>query len=146
MAFESLYYRHKNRVYTYLTKRVRSAEARDEIFQSTFLKFHRSRNLYDFKYPVIKWLYTILRSEFLDYCKKGNLKTSPLSGMEIIDESPSVELPSMHSLTEAEQLVINARYLGEEEYQEISSRLNISESNARKLLSRAIKKLKAELL
>lgn len=146
MAFETLYYRHKNRVYTYLTKRVSSPEARDEIFQSTFLKFHRSRNLYDSKHSVIKWLYTILRSEFLDYCKKGGLKTTPLSGMEVSDENESIELPSMDMLTETERLVINARYLGEEEYQEISNRLNISEGNARKLLSRAIKKLKAELL
>ena len=54
MAFEVIYLRHKNRVYSYLDKRLFDKNMIDDVFQNTFVKFHKSRNLYSDKYPDVK--------------------------------------------------------------------------------------------
>ena len=40
MAFEMIYARHKDRVYSYLSKRLTNKDSIDDIFQCIFIKFH----------------------------------------------------------------------------------------------------------
>ena len=53
--------------YAYLSQRLGSRTETDEVFQEVFLKVHRARNQYDFKYSVLQWLYVISRTTLLDY-------------------------------------------------------------------------------
>lgn len=148
-AFNLLYERHKNRVYSYLNKRVQGQDAREEIFQNCFLKLHRFRKNYDPKHIFLKWLYTITRSEMLDYLKKKQLKTVPfLEQMkEAGDEfSPNIDELNLSSVSEVERHAIKLRFYSGQDYKEIAEALNISEPNARKIISRGIKKLKKTLL
>tara|TARA_R110002072_G_scaffold534_6_gene4083 strand:- start:256781 stop:257314 length:534 start_codon:yes stop_codon:yes gene_type:complete len=148
MAFEVIYSRHKSRVYTYLYKRVSNKELVDDIFQSTFAKFHKSRHLYNSEYPLLKWLYTISKSVLLDSFKKNKMAFVELEEKHMpinddIYESP-IDIDSENNLSQNEKDALKLRYYSDQDFDEISKVLNTSEANSRKLVSRAIKKLKTK--
>lgn len=150
MAFEVIYLRYKDQIYAYLHKRLHDKNLIDDVFQSIFVKFHKSRYLYKSEHPLLKWIYTICRSELLDTLKKskGNfvqLNDEPLITKPIKSEN-EVNIDSIKSLTEKERLAIKLRYYSEDDFKDISKALNTSEANSRKLVSRGIKKLKDKLL
>ena len=150
MAFEVIYLRHKDRVYSYLDKRVTDKNILEDIFQSIFVKFHNSRHLYSSKHPLLKWIYTICRSELLDSIKKNKAKFVQLSEDQLAVESTElndkIDLDSIKTLSEKEKQALQLRYYSDEDFIEISKALKTSEANSRKLVSRGIKKLKAKLL
>ena len=150
MAFEVIYLRHKDRVYAYLDKRLTDKSFIEDIFQSIFVKFHNSRHLYSNKHPLLKWIYTICRSELLDSLKKNKVKLVQLSEDQLLTEpkevSEELNLDLVKSLSEKEKQALKLRYYSEEDFTEISKALNTSEANSRKLVSRGIKKLKTKLL
>ena len=151
MAFEVIYLQHKDRVYSYLDKRVSDKNVIEDIFQSIFVKFHNSRHLYSSEHPLLKWIYTICRSELLDSVKKSRkIKLVSINEDQLICETKEIDdkidLDSVKSLSEKEKLAINLRYYSEEDFTDISKALKTSEANSRKLVSRGIKKLKAKLI
>ena len=145
-AFEEIYARYNRHVYTYLKKRIKNPETVNDIFQNIFVKFHKSKALYDPKYELLKWIYTISRSELLDFLKKKNITTISLLeefAVEIQEqEIYTLDIHSEKSLTDKEKSVIELRYFSEMDFLEISERLNTSQANIRKIISRAIKKLR----
>ena len=153
MAFEVIYLRHKDRIYSYLDKRLFDKNAIDDIFQGIFIKFHKSRKLYNSDYPLLKWIYTICRSELLDSLKKNKLKLVQLSDDLLAVEATEpnlttdkVDIDSIKSLSDKEKQALKLRYYSDEDFVGISKALNTSEANSRKLVSRGIKKLKAKFL
>ncbi|MBT7766413.1 MAG: RNA polymerase sigma factor, partial [Bdellovibrionales bacterium] len=152
-SFHTLYFRHHQRIYSYLTKRLKDRESIEEIHQSIFFKFHRCRHRYDKRYPLLKWLYTIARSELLDFCKKRRVQTSPLYEETTIDSSTEssnateqIDLEQIDGLTTVEREALTMRYYTENDYQEISQKLQVSYPYARKLVSRGLKKVKQALV
>ena len=151
-AFEELYGRHKAKVYGYLSKRVRSRFDRDEIQQNVFLKLHRSRHRYNNSFPFLPWLFTICRSVMIDFirskeAKEGNLVQDDgiidtLSAAE--KEAPGIDgmAPAMAKLNKDQREAIRMRYGEDFSFEEIAKRLDTSVPNARKVLSRAVKKLR----
>jgi len=145
-AFEILYSRHQNKVYSFLRKRLNNEDSCAEVFQNIFLKLHKSKHLYNPKYLFLKWLYTISRSVMLDYLKKPRRETVEFKEELFLttqkNETADIDLTG---LSEREKAVIQRKYFSDEDYSEISVALKISQSNARKILSRAIAKLKIKL-
>ena len=148
MAFEVIYLRHKGKVYSYLNRRLYDKGMVDDIFQSIFVKFHKSRKLYNSEYPLLKWLYTICRSELLDFAKKKKVELvefedhhSPLSMPDI---NESIDIDNEKLLSANEKLALKLRYYSDKDFSEISSELNTSDSNSRKLVSRGLNKLRAK--
>ncbi|MDH5581142.1 MAG: sigma-70 family RNA polymerase sigma factor [Bdellovibrionales bacterium] len=146
-AFEVLYARHRARVFSYLTKRLPHRDDIEEVFQNIFVKLHKSRSRYDSKYKFLQWLYTLSRNELLDHVKKKNINTTqfneefhPVEERDISD----VDLDDL-PLGEQEKKVLDLRINKDYDYKEISHLLNIGPSNARKIFSRAIEKLKRSL-
>ncbi len=151
MAFEVIYLRHKDRVYSYLDKRLSDKNVIEDVFQSIFVKFHNSRHLYSSEHPLLKWIYTICRSELLDSVKKSRkIKLVSINEDQLISETKEIDdkidLDSVKSLSDKEKLAIKLRYYSEEDFTDISKALKTSEANSRKLVSRGIKKLKAKLI
>ncbi len=146
MAFELLYQRHKSRVWSYLKKRVKDEHAVNEIFQGIFMKLHRKRDLYSPNHLFIKWLYTICRSELSDYFRKTEkfteLKGDIESDAEVQAEENRIDLDNFSDLSANEKKAIELKYYSDKDYEEISEILKTSNSNARKLVSRGIKKLR----
>lgn len=148
MAFEVLYDRHKDKVYSYIAKRLHQKDHIEDLYQKIFMKFHKSRKLYDEKYEVLPWLYTITKSEFLDFIKKKNVNTVEFKEeyheeISISNhEKLSIDLSKEKNLTEKEKQAISLRYLEDNDFDEIATALKTSHSNARKIISRGLKKLK----
>ncbi|MFZ9002324.1 MAG: RNA polymerase sigma factor [Bacteriovoracaceae bacterium] len=149
-AFEVIYYKYKNHVYSYLNKRLIDKNLIDDIFQKIFLKFHKSRHLYDEKYTLIKWIYIISRSVLLDDIKKKKVKFIEFNedylSPQIDEKNSLIDLDSEKSLTEKEKEALKLRYYSDKEFLEISEILKTSEVNSRKIVSRALKKIKAKFI
>lgn len=147
-AFEVIYSRYKDKVYSYLSRRIKQEATRADIMQNIFAKLHKSRMNYDPSYLLPKWIYTICKSELLDFFKKNKLKYVELNEEQLsFDESSGLtkfDIESEKSLSEKEKLAIELRYYNDNDFKDISKKLDISESNARKLISRGIKKLRTK--
>ncbi len=146
MAFEVIYSRYRDRVYSYLYKRLTAPALIEDTFQSIFTKFHKSRHLYSAQYPLIKWIYTICRSELLDAVKKNKVSLVELKEEHIIstpkEDEKSINLDSEKLLSVKEREALKLRYFSDEDFAAISKKLNTSETNSRKLVSRGLKKLR----
>lgn len=150
LAFETIYYRHKDKIYTYLQKRLTNKEQIDDLFQSILVKFHKSRHLYEKKYLLLKWLYTICRSELLDFAKKRKVQLVELNdkhiGISTEEEDRQIDIDCESTLSEKEKNAIKLRYYSDQDFNEISKVLNTSESNTRKIISRGLKKLRLKYM
>ena len=131
-----------------LKKRIFDEQYRSDIFQGVFLKLHKSKEQYRPDRPFIKWLYTICRSELIDNLRKNKVTFQEFKEEYMDEQSEGVEstleVPSMHGLSKKEKDAIELKYINEKEYNEISLLLNVSQSNARKLVSRGLSKLRAK--
>ncbi|MBC76084.1 MAG: hypothetical protein CME64_08715 [Halobacteriovoraceae bacterium] len=149
MAFDILYSRHKGKVYGYLRKRLHSQNELDDLFQKVFVKFHKSRNLYQKKYEVLPWIFTITKSEFLDFVKKRKIDTVEYQNEHspILDPTADqlFDLDDQKQLSTKERSAIKERYYNDKDFSEIADLLKTSESNTRKIISRGIKKIRAKL-
>jgi len=100
------------------------------------------------KYIFPKWIYTICRTVLLDNLKKKNLKTIELrESHELQEKEIEIEIFDLHSessLSNDEKKAMEMRFYKDSDYIDISKALETSQSNARKLISRGIKKLKAK--
>jgi RNA polymerase sigma-70 factor (ECF subfamily) len=146
-AFETLYCRHKDRVFSYVRRRIKDSASVEEVFQNIFLKLHRFREKYDPKYLFLQWLYTISRSEVIDFLKKKNMTHTLYDedfGIGKIDKTSfeSMDLIEKSDLGEKEKKALILRYLQEEDYKMIAKTLNVNEAYARKIVGRALNKLK----
>ncbi|MEX0799378.1 MAG: sigma-70 family RNA polymerase sigma factor [Bacteriovoracaceae bacterium] len=150
-AFETLYARHKDKVYGFLIKSLKDAAAADEIFQNAFVKLHRKRGQYDPGHSFLKWLFIITRSEMLDFLKarKSNVEyVEEVHGQKPEAQMPAemIDLKSVDALSEKETLALSLRYYEDHEFLEIAQKLQTTQSNARKIISRGVKKLKGALV
>ena len=148
MAFDVLYSRHKDKVYTYLTKRLHSQDEIHDLFQRVFVKLHKSRHLYKEKYEVLPWIYTVTKSEFLDFIKKNKIETIEFQEDNFSspkkDTNEEFDLDSEKHLSEKEKTALKDRYYNDKDFSEIAQLLKTSESNTRKIISRGLKKLRAK--
>jgi RNA polymerase sigma factor (sigma-70 family) len=141
-AFEILYARHRDKVYAYVKKRLFDQDAAEEVFQNIFLKLHKSRYQYQDQYLFLKWLYTVARSELYDFCKKKRIETVEIDEAKITEVVEDIDVDHLEKLSERERRVIELRYFEDREFDEISTLLDTTPSNIRKIVSRSLKKLR----
>lgn len=148
LAFEALYMRHKGKIYSYLKRRLHHTSDVDDLYQKVLLKLHKSRGLYDSKYDVLPWFYTITKSVLLDFfkLKKVDFESFEENDFSIAEQKidSSFDIDKEKQLSAKEKDAIKLRYLEESDFLEISKLLKTSESNVRKLVSRGLKKLKTK--
>ena len=145
-AFETIYTRHKEKIYSYLNRRITDKDIIDDLFQKILLKLHRSRRSYETKYPLMKWIYTICRSEMIDYFKKPRVQNVLLEDYHWITAEPDnnelIDIEKERALTDQEKNALGLRYYEDKDFKEISKLLETTETNVRKIISRGIKKLR----
>lgn len=145
-AFDELYRRHSARVYGYFHKRTGQAQLADDLFQSCFLKLHRSRDLFNTSFAFMPWLFTIARTTLLDWQKSPKNQQTLTEWNEDISaptsQSPSGPSVDLSVLPANQRLAVEMRYLDDKSFEEIAKHLATSPANVRKLVSRGLKRLK----
>jgi RNA polymerase sigma-70 factor (ECF subfamily) len=151
-AFNCLYDKYKSLVYGYLYKRVNKRTEVDEIFQDVFLRLHSSRSRYKSELSFEPWLFAVLRNSLIDYYRKKRKEyhNVPLDDLEMPPSALQFEdkhnlnglLPKDADLSKNQRQAIELRYGEDFSFEEIAHRLETTSSNARQLVSRALKRLR----
>jgi len=161
-AFQHLYQKLSPVLYGYLKKRLRNNTEADDVLQIVFTKIHTSRHQYNNSFPLLPWVFTICRTSLADYttAKIKVHKIEESLQKEYGDFRPGEKSPEGNILPEGARellqqfkkfltgnqiLALEMRYVGDKTFKEIATRLKTSESNVRKIVSRALKKIKDQL-
>jgi RNA polymerase sigma-70 factor (ECF subfamily) len=73
-AFETLYARHKGRLYRFMLRSVRNAEQMEELYQDVWMRVIESRGRYAPSAKFTTWLYTIAHNRMMDHFRKNSLR------------------------------------------------------------------------
>lgn len=148
-AFDELFKRLSPKVFGFLSKRLKNHETVADLSQETFVKFHKTKHLYNKSLPVLPWLFTITKSVLLDHLKKKNLvmvddydlSTIPQPQLVLVngEKDPTQFL---NQLPDQQNIALHLRYIEEHSFEDISKSLQTSPENARQIVSRGIKRLK----
>ena len=149
---EQVFLEYKSKIDRYITEKGVMLSDRDDIFSEILLKAtHQAALDNSAKISVCTWIYTITRSIVINYFKKRKEKyplteSQPsdfdLEGRVELETELSELARHLARLPEREKRVIVLRLYGDMEYREIAKAMNVSEVNARKIYSRALKKLR----
>jgi RNA polymerase sigma-70 factor (ECF subfamily) len=108
------------------------------------MKLHEHKNKYDSQFPFLNWFFVIIRNVIIDDVRKNKIKI-----YELTDNIPSPELAitpdiTKHILSAPEnyQEALKLRYIEDQDFSEIAKKLNTSEANVRKKISRGIEYLR----
>ncbi len=150
-AFESLYRRHKDKVFGYLLMRLRDRQEAEEVFQQVFMKLHRARAGYSGSVPFLAWLFTIARNALIDHGRKQATHDKyhhyldPCEEIAIAPDQPDADTEAkalLATLPEGQRQVLTLRFDEGLSFAEIGRQLQTSDANSRQLVSRAIRKLR----
>lgn len=157
-AFELLYRKYSGKVYAYLRKKLNSQQEVEELFQVSFLKFHRLRGRYKSKYAVLQWLFVIVRSSLIDHYRKTarqvDLSSAPIESfsetMSQNNADPSLSMERVDALLgqlpSHQRDIVTRRIIDDQTYEEIALSLNRSEESVRQTVSRALRRIKTTLI
>ncbi len=146
-AFNLLYERNSTKIYGFLINRVKDSETANEIFQSTFLKLHKGRHLYNKDLPFLPWLFTICRNALNDHLRKTMGNKEEFNELAVANAQASAEFgtPDLPKLPKTQLRAIELRYVEGFSFEEISKKLNTTSLNVRQLISRGTRKIKDHL-
>lgn len=152
-AFRLLYQRHKARVFGFLVARLKTRPEAEEVFQEVFAKLHAHRLRYREDTPFLAWLFTIVKNSLVDHVRKQNtrgkyLELSPDAVSAATEEQRggqdvSEAIAELSSLSREQRMLLSMRFNEDLSFAEIAEAMEISPSNARKIVSRAIQKLRS---
>lgn len=152
-AFRTLYQRHKGRVLGFLCTRLGGQEEAEEVFQDVFFKVHRHRFSYRDDVPFLAWLFTIARNAAIDHARKTSTREKYVSlnpdEVENASDEPATNhllsetIEGLSSLNDNQRQLLALRFSEGLSFSEIADSMNLSQSNARKIVSRAINKLRS---
>lgn len=153
--FEMLYRDLFTPVFRYVLFRTKDYDLACDISQSAFLKYYKQDNKEKTVSHAKNSLFVIARNLLIDYWRSGD--TNKKVYLEEIDDyvesslTPEEEAIKkddieyvdlvLSDLNEIENEIISMRLTLDFDYKTISKELNISEPNARKIYSRAIRKV-----
>ncbi len=146
-AFCVLYFRHKGRLMAYLTTKTKSSTIAEDLFQIVFEKLYTKSHLFKSTYKFLPWFFTIAHNTFLDFKQK---KTEVLkTPKEQIDEKNYIYTHTskidLSSLSLQQKTAMELKYWQDHDYTLIAKKMHTSEQNVRKLISRALLKIKTNL-
>lgn len=149
LAFDELYKRYERKAYGYLQKRIQNPQAVNDIFQSAFLKLHKSKHQFNSSFMFAPWLFTVIKTSLLDWQKSNENKTVHIEMDDnLITENASLQTPSIDrrdisKLPRDQRSAVEMRYFDDLSFEEIAERLETSPANVRKLVSRGISNLRS---
>lgn len=148
-AFKVLYARHSQKIYGYLRGRVWNDALAAELYQDAFLKLHKSKHLYNKTLPALPWIFSVTKSVLIDGLRKE--KRANRDKEDTVIETSLTEIAPafgnaadlLAQLPANQRKVMELRYIDEKTFEEIATLIDTSAENVRKIVSRAIAKLKS---
>jgi len=95
-AFETLYARHRVRLYRFVLRAVKSRQIAEELFQDIWLRGIEARRRYAPTARFTTWLYTIAHNRLVDHWRKRGLT---LVEVEVDDLVADANDPADHALS-----------------------------------------------
>jgi RNA polymerase sigma-70 factor (ECF subfamily) len=141
-------------VYGFLAYRLRDREAAEDLTQLTFERALRAFSRFDPRRASERtWLLAIARNALIDHQRRGRrLSSEPLDEAALSsvagpeDAIASVDLrAALTALPDREREVLALRYGAEMTGPEIAGLLGLSAANVHQIISRTLRKLRAEL-
>jgi RNA polymerase sigma-70 factor (ECF subfamily) len=87
-AFETLYARHRARLYRFVLRSVKSRAVGEELFQEIWMRVIEARARYTPQARFTTWLYTIAHNHLVDHWRKRGLSLVSLEGDDTPGASP----------------------------------------------------------
>jgi RNA polymerase sigma-70 factor, ECF subfamily len=81
-AFETLYRRHRARLYRFVLRSVKSRSTGEELFQEIWMRVVEARARYAPRAKFTTWLYTIAHNQLIDHWRKRGLTLVTLEAEE----------------------------------------------------------------
>lgn len=75
-AFQTLYTRHKGRLYRFMLRAVKNGGETDELFQDVWMRIIESRSRYAPSAKFTTWLYTIAHNRMMDHFRRHSLRAA----------------------------------------------------------------------
>lgn len=142
-AFDSLFARHSDMIYSSLLKFTSNSDDVDDLMQEAFMKAFLKIGLYNPKYDFGAWIYTIARNTFVDFSRTR--KSSALNSQNLPfanDSTTQVSAPTpedyiinaqqraqieryISMLPEDYRQLFELRFLDEYSYEEIAEKLDM---------------------
>lgn len=143
-AFNELYQRYGQRVFNFVSAKVKNSADSEDLLQKIFIKVHESKHLYSSKYKFEQWLFVIARTMVLDFFRANKRYQQRLKNVEVEDvgELSDVDLTPLDRLDQDQMELLEMKFIDELSYLEISKVLNKSEVSLRKTVSRMMSRLK----
>ncbi len=146
-AFRTLYQLYADRVYGFIIKKVGKRELADELYQIVFERVHSKRHLYRPDIPVGAWIFTLTKNIVADNYRSEKSAMNFLrkhSDQYVVQQQLPADHPEidLSPLNLKEKEIVSMRYWQDLDFEEIASSLGLTHSNVRKVISRALAKLR----
>ena len=93
-AFQTLYGRHRTRLYRFVLRSVEERGAAEELFQDVWLRVIEARNRYAPRARFTTWLYSIAHNRLVDHWRRKGLALVDLENVEVEGNNPD---PARHA-------------------------------------------------
>ncbi len=151
-AFEEIYGRYGKKIYGFIMRRLTNPDTSAELFQETFLRLHRGRDLYRPDMPFKPWLYTIANNLVRDRFKAKQPKITELPEGENRESATGAVPDGSHSLLsfkeafarlteDQKEALILSRFQGLK-YEQIGTVMEKSTEAVNQLIQRALRQLR----
>jgi len=151
-----LYYEYYAKVNRYIRNKINNPADAEDLTQESFEYCYRTYGAFDpEKSSISTWLFLIVNSRVKNYYrdKKSNedideysnllpAESSDLDRAIYLEELKRAVISAINKLPEKQQRVVVLKFFLDKSHQEISRELEISETNSRVMLTRALKNIK----
>ena len=93
-AFETLYARHRARLFSFILRSVKSRASAEELYQEIWMRVIEARAAYKATARFTTWLYTIAHNRMVDHWRRAGLATVSLESDDIPAGDPG---PQRHA-------------------------------------------------
>jgi RNA polymerase sigma-70 factor (ECF subfamily) len=93
-AFETLYSRHRARLYRFVLRSVKERGLAEELFQDVWMRVIEARERYFPSAKFTTWLYSIAHNRLVDHWRRKGLALVDLENVEVEGNSPD---PARHA-------------------------------------------------
>jgi RNA polymerase sigma-70 factor (ECF subfamily) len=160
-AFAQLYEEHFDKIYRYVTLRIRDQTEAEDLTQQVFVKVLQSISSFRWKgIPFSAWLFRIAHNQVVDHLRKKKNRPATLlddslvssnsdsNPQQMVERSMDIEqlLSATQRLTDAQREVISLRFAGELSTAQVAKIMGKSQGAVKALQHSAILALRKILL